>query len=65
MMARGKKKECSMQVEEKLQQALVPELKHPYKIPDNWCFFYFTSLIDIEGGTQPPKSQFVDEPQAG
>ena len=38
----------------------VPAEEQPYPIPENWCYFYFTSLIDIEGGTQPPKSQFVD-----
>lgn len=64
-MARGKKKESTLTPEEKLAQALVPDWEWPYKVPDNWCFFYFTSLIDIEGGTQPPKSQFIDEPRDG
>lgn len=39
--------------------------EQPYEVPENWCFFRFTSLIDIEGGTQPPKSQFVEEPMDG
>ena len=64
-MARGKKKGSTLTSEEKLAQALVPDWEWPYKVPDNWCFFYFTSLIDIEGGTQPPKSQFIDEPRDG
>ena len=59
-MARGKKAAKELSPEEKLQQALVPAEEQPYPIPGNWCYFYFTSLIDIEGGTQPPKSQFVD-----
>lgn len=59
-MARGKKKEEALTPEEKLAQALVPVEEQPYSVPENWCCFYFTSLIDIEGGTQPPKSQFVD-----
>lgn len=58
----GKKIQAQLTPEEKLQQALVPEAEQPYKVPDNWCYFFFTALIDIEGGTQPPKSQFVDEP---
>ena len=58
----GKKKQAQLTPEEKLQQALVPEAEQPYKVPANWCYFFFTALIDIEGGTQPPKSQFVDEP---
>lgn len=62
-MAKAKKKDLSL--EEKLEQALVPVDEQPYEVPDNWCFFRFTSLIDIEGGTQPPKSQFVEELQEG
>lgn len=58
----GKKIQAQLTPEEKLQQALVPTAEQPYKIPANWCYFFFTALIDIEGGTQPPKSQFVDEP---
>lgn len=58
----GKKKQAQLTPEEKLQQALVPDAEQPYKVPANWCYFFFTALIDIEGGTQPPKSQFVDEP---
>lgn len=58
----AKKIQAQLTPEEKLQQALVPEAEQPYKVPDNWCYFFFTALIDIEGGTQPPKSQFVDEP---
>lgn len=64
-MARGKKKESTLTPEEKLAQALVLDWEQPYKVPENWCFFYFTSLIDVEGGTQPPKSQFIDEPRDG
>ena len=59
-MARGKKTEKTLTPEEKLARALVPKDEQPYPVPKNWCCFYFTSLIDIEGGTQPPKSQFVD-----
>ena len=58
----GKKTQAQLTPEEKLQQELVPEAEQPYKVPANWCYFFFTALIDIEGGTQPPKSQFVDEP---
>ena len=64
-MARGKKKENELTIEERLEQALVPVEEQPYEVPENWCFFHFTSLIDIEGGTQPPKSQFIDTYKAG
>ena len=63
-MARGKKKE-TLTPEERLQAALVPESEQPYPMPENWICFPFTSLIDIEGGTQPPKSQFINEYREG
>lgn len=63
-MAKAKKKEA-LSLEEKLKNALVPVDEQPYEVPENWCFFRFTSLIDIEGGTQPPKSHFVSEPLEG
>ncbi len=63
-MARGKKQEV-LTLEERLQAALVPESEQPYPMPKNWICFWFTSLIDIEGGTQPPKSQFINEYREG
>ena len=63
-MARGKKKKF-LTPEERLQATLVPESEQPYKVPKNWICFRFTSLIDIEGGTQPPKSQFINEYREG
>lgn len=63
-MAKGRKKE-PMTPEERLQAALVPESEQPYPMPKNWICFWFTSLIDIEGGTQPPKSQFINEYREG
>jgi len=31
----------------------------------NWLFVPFTSVFDIQGGTQPPKSSFIHEPRKG
>ncbi|WP_163151113.1 restriction endonuclease subunit S [Anoxybacillus sp. MB8] len=59
----SKKKQKS--IEELLEEALVPEEEQPYKVPENWTYFYFTSILDIQGGTQPPKSQFINEPKEG
>ena len=39
--------------------------KTPYKIPKNWIWMKHSQLFDISGGTQPPKSKFVYEPQDG
>ena len=37
-MAKAKKKESTLTLEEKLAQALVPESEQPYKVPKNWCW---------------------------
>lgn len=41
-MARGKKKEENLTLEEKLEQALVPEEEWPYEVPGNWCWAFLT-----------------------
>ncbi|WP_022794328.1 restriction endonuclease subunit S [Marinococcus halotolerans] len=48
-----------------LKNALVSKEEIPTSIPDNWIYFYFTSLLDVRGGTQPPKSDFENEPKEG
>jgi len=35
------------------------------KLPKGWLKLNFTDLLDIKGGNQPPKSQFINEPQEG
>ena len=42
-MARGKKPAKALTLEEKLEQALVPEEEQPYAIPENWCWTYLTT----------------------
>tara|TARA_A100001391_G_scaffold159227_1_gene117761 strand:+ start:10715 stop:12319 length:1605 start_codon:yes stop_codon:yes gene_type:complete len=34
-------------------------------LPKNWVNTKFTDVLDVQGGTQPPKSQFIDEPKEG
>jgi len=34
-------------------------------LPESWVNLPFTSVFDINGGTQPPKSEFIDEPKDG
>jgi type I restriction enzyme S subunit len=34
-------------------------------IPDSWSTTKFTDVLDVQGGTQPPKSQFIAEPKDG
>lgn len=35
------------------------------QMPKNWLTIAFTEIFDINGGTQPPKSVFIDEPNEG
>lgn len=55
----GKKKQAQLTPEEKLQQALVPEAKQPYKVPDNWCWTrqniacYLSDIEKIVNGEHP------------
>ncbi|MGV6980936.1 restriction endonuclease subunit S [Bacillus pumilus] len=52
-------------IEELLEEAVVPKEEQTYEVPENWVYFKFTSIFDVQGGTQPPKSQFVDEEREG
>ena len=55
-MAKAKKKE-NLTPEERLQAALVPDGKQPYKVPENWCWTvlkYISSHIS-DGSHNPPK----------
>lgn len=36
-----------------------------HEIPAEWLCLKFTEILDVQGGTQPPKSQFVDEARHG
>ena len=44
-MARIAKKERTLTVEEKLAQALVPDVEQPYRLPENWCWGYLTAAF--------------------
>ncbi len=46
-MARGKKAKKVLTPEEKLEQALVPAEKQPYKIPSNWCWMRLDKLYEL------------------
>ncbi|RNM05936.1 restriction endonuclease subunit S [Dickeya undicola] len=35
------------------------------KLPEGWVSCKFTDILDIQGGTQPPKSEFISFPQDG
>ncbi len=37
----------------------------PFDLPDCWCWVRHNELFEISGGSQPPKSHFVDTPREG
>ena len=43
-MAKKSKKNENLTLEEKLEQALVPNWDEPYKLPDNWCWVNLGSI---------------------
>lgn len=54
-MARGKKVEQVLTLEEKLKQALVPEDEQPYSIPENWCWTIVDKVSTVVTGGTPSK----------
>ncbi len=46
----GKKNQAQLTLEEKLQQALIPEAEQPYKIPANWCWVKAGTVTNIFNG---------------
>ncbi len=59
-MARGKKAAKALTLEEKLEQALVPEEEQPYVIPENWCWVKFGYCIELISGRDVALSECND-----
>ena len=57
-MARAKKNETTMTLEEKLEQALVPDWEWPYKLPSNWCWVYQKALCHLFDGEKRENASF-------
>ena len=51
----AKKKEKTL--EEKLQEALVPENQWPYILPENWCWTRLGKITNVVGGGTPSSSK--------
>lgn len=55
----AKKKEKTL--EEKLQEALVPENQWPYILPENWCWLQISKLYDVGSSKRIHKSDWIDK----
>lgn len=43
----------------------ISEDEIPFEIPDSWKWVRHNTLFEIVGGSQPPKSKFIDQPKSG
>ncbi len=39
--------------------------KELFRLPPGWRWEWFTDVMDVKGGTQPPASEFIDHPKEG
>ena len=37
----------------------------PFDLPNTWCWVRHNQLFEVSGGSQPPKSHFIDHPKDG
>ncbi len=51
-----KTKASSLSIEERLEQALIPNWDEPYKLPDNWCWTKLSAISLFERGITFPAS---------
>ena len=49
-MAKKSRKNVTLTLEEKLEQALVPNWDEPYKLPKNWCWVRVDAVASIYTG---------------
>ena len=49
----AKKKVEDLTIEEKLNSSLIPVDKHPYKIPQNWCWVKIMNIGEVVTGSTP------------
>lgn len=64
-MAKTKKTETALTLEEKLEKSLVADWEQPYKVPDNWCWTALKSISNLyngdRGSNYPSKKDYVSE----
>lgn len=45
-----KTKDSNLSIEERLEQALIPNWDKPYKLPTNWCWVKLSAVCSLENG---------------
>lgn len=54
-----KTKDSNLSLEEKLEQALIPNWDEPYKLPDNWCWVNLGTICSLENGVKQSDEELV------
>ena len=62
---RAKRRESLIQLDTLLQSTFLDMFGDPVTNPKGWEQVQFTDVCDIQGGTQPPKSEWISEPREG
>ena len=50
-----KTKDSNLSLEERLEQALIPNWDEPYKLPENWCWVKLDNITSITSGGTPSR----------
>lgn len=54
-----KTKNSNLSLEERLEQALIPNWDEPYKLPENWCWVKLNSVCSLENGDKYDKEELI------
>ena len=54
-----KTKDSNLSIEERLEQALIPNWDEPYKLPENWCWVKLSTVCSLENGEKSTEKDLV------
>ena len=54
-----KAKDSNLSIEERLEQALIPNWDEPYKLPENWCWTKLSVVCSLENGEKSTGKDLV------
>ena len=54
-----KTKDSNLSLEERLEQALIPNWDEPYKLPQNWCCVKLSTVCSLENGEKSSEKNLV------
>ena len=54
-----KTKDSNLSLEERLEQALIPNWDEPYKLPENWCWVKLSTVCSLENGEKSTEKGLV------